>query len=138
MNLEPLLTAPLQIQVHLLTVLPAFALGTWLLWLSSKGSQTHRVFGRLYLGLMSVTAVSATFIKAYMAPSVAIGPLRFGPLHLLVLLTGWSIWTAVTSARRGDIAAHRGTMRRLYFGGLIVAGVLALAPGRVLHRMFLD
>ena len=27
-------------------------------------------------------------------------------------------------------------MRGLYFGGLIVAGLLAFAPGRIMYRMF--
>jgi uncharacterized membrane protein len=32
MTLEPLLQAPLAVQLHVATVLPAFALGTWVIF----------------------------------------------------------------------------------------------------------
>ena len=56
MSLEPILTAPLAIQLHFVTVVPAFALGTWLLFGSTKGTPRHRRLGKVYLALMAVTA----------------------------------------------------------------------------------
>ena len=38
------------------------------------------------------------------------------------------------AARRGDIQAHRGAMKGLFTGALVVAGALAFAPGRTLHQ----
>ena len=37
--------------LHLATVVPAFAIGTWLL-VRRKGSPSHRALGRVYLVLM--------------------------------------------------------------------------------------
>jgi uncharacterized membrane protein len=59
MNIEAIVQAPMAVKVHLATVLPAFAIGTWQIFLSHKGSRYHRALGFVYLGLMTVTAVAA-------------------------------------------------------------------------------
>lgn len=87
---------------------------------------------------MSITAIAAVFIRAFSSVSISVGPLRFGLQHLSVPLTAWSVWTAVRAVRRGDIAAHRGAMRGLYLGGLVVAGLLTFLPGRVMYQIFFD
>ena len=66
------------------------------------------------------------------------GPLRFGLLHLFVPLTAWSVWTALRAIRAGNIKAHQGAMRGLYFGGLVIAGLLTFLPGRIMYRMFFE
>lgn len=128
MNLGLLLHAPLPIQVHLATVLPAFAIGTWLVAASVKGSPVHRGLGAVYLVLMTVTAGAAAFIRSP-------GEGYFSPLHLLIPLTLYAVFSAVRCVRRGDIAGHRRAMLGLYVGGLVVAGTFAvLMPGRLLNR----
>jgi uncharacterized membrane protein len=136
MDLEPLLTAPLAIRLHVVTVVPAFVLGTWLLFGSHKGSPRHRLVGKLYLALMAVTAVAAVFIRSFSDLSVSAGPLRLGLLHLFVPLTAHGIYGAFATIRAGNIRGHRAAMRGLYFGAMIVAGLLAFAPGRIMFRMF--
>ncbi len=138
MNVEPLLSAPFAIKAHFFTVVPAFVLGTWLLFASEKGSPRHRLVGKVYLALMSITALAATFIRSFSGWSIEVGPFRFGLLHLFVVLTAWSVWTTLREVRKGNIAAHQGSMRGLYIGGLLIAGLLAFAPGRVMYRMFFD
>ena len=135
-NLEPLLTAPLAVRLHVLTVVPAFALGTWLLFFSTKGTSRHRLVGKVYLSLMAVTALAAVFIRSFSSASLDLGPFRLGLLHLFVPLTAHGVYGALATIRAGNIAGHRAAMRGLYFGGLIVAGLLAFAPGRVMYRMF--
>jgi uncharacterized membrane protein len=39
---------------------------------------------------------------------------------------------AILQARAGRIAAHRQSMRALYFGGCVVAGLFTLLPARLL------
>lgn len=136
MTLAPLLSAPLAVQVHVATVVPAFVLGTWLLFGSTKGSSWHRTAGKAYLVLMAVTAAAATFIRSFADLSVTVGPLKLGLIHLFVLLTFHGVYGALATIRKGDIDGHRGAMRGLYFGGLIIAGGLAFAPGRIMYRMF--
>lgn len=137
MNLEPLFTAPIPVLIHLATILPAFIIGTWLLFFSTKGSTIHRSMGKIYLTLMSITAVAATFISTPASgfPYVSVGSMRFGPIHLFVPLTVWGVYSALAGVRKGDIAQHRSAMRGLYVGGMLIAGVLAFTPGRVLQRM---
>ena len=136
MTLEPILAAPLAVQLHFVTVVPAFVVGTWLLFFSRKGSPRHRLLGKVYLGLMAATATAALFIRSFSGLSVDVGPLRLGLLHLFVPLTAHGVYGALATIRAGNIAGHRSAMRGLYFGGLIIAGALAFAPGRVMYRMF--
>ena len=135
-NLQPLLNAPLPVLIHLSTVVPAFALGTWLLFPSTKGSRHHRLVGKVYLTLMTLTSVAALCIRAFGSFAVEVGPLKFGVLHLFVPLTLHGVWATLRALRAGNIAAHRASMRGVYVGGLLIAGLLAFTPGRILHRMF--
>ena len=136
LDLEPLLAASLAVRLHVVTVVPAFVLGTWLLFLSRKGTARHRLIGKIYLGLMGVTALAALCIRSFSDVSVAVGPLRLGLIHLFVPLTVHGIYGAFATIRDGDVRGHRAAMRGLYFGAMIVAGLLAFAPGRIMFRMF--
>jgi uncharacterized membrane protein len=126
--------APWIVQLHLAAVMPALLLGAWLL-LGKKGGPRHRLLGKIYLGLMVVAALSAAVLPAQVGPTVSIGSLRLGFLHLLVLLTLRGVWMAFHTIRKGDIRAHKRHMVMLYFGALIIAGLFSLAPGRLLHRV---
>src|SRR5437879_11267115 len=42
MSFEPIRDASLAIHIHLATVIPAFLLGTWLIFFSRKGARPHR------------------------------------------------------------------------------------------------
>jgi hypothetical protein len=42
LDLSVIAHAPLAVKVHLATVVPAFAIGTWQVFLSQKGSPRHR------------------------------------------------------------------------------------------------
>lgn len=128
-NFHLIAEAPLSIQIHLATVLPAFVLGTWLLFLSRKGSPVHRKLGFAYLGLMIVTAFTTLFIQS-------LRPGQWSWIHLFVPLTFWGVYSAITRIRRGDVAGHRRSMLGLYFGGLLIAGGFTFFPGRLMYRLF--
>lgn len=130
MNFQPILQAPIAIQIHLATVLPAFVIGTWQILFSTKGSRAHRVLGFTYLGLMTATAAAAFFVRS-------IGHGALSPIHLFVPLTLWGVFRALWHVHRGNIRGHRWAMLGLYFGGILFAGGLAFLPGRVMHRVFL-
>jgi len=70
MNIDPILQAPLAIQVHLATVLPAFAIGTWQIFFSTKGARWHRALGFVYLALMTITGGCGLF-RSQRRPRVA-------------------------------------------------------------------
>ena len=130
MTLAPLLAAPLAVKIHVATVLPAFLLGTWQIFFSAKGSPLHRATGYLYLGLMTVTAITTLFIHVVMPDGPFWG---FSPIHLLVPVTLWGVVGALYFARRGDIARHKRAMIGTYVGALLIAGAFTLIPGRIMH-----
>ena len=135
-DFTPILEAPPSIQLHFVTVVPAFFLGAWQLISSRKGSTSHRLIGKVYLTLMSITAVAAFFIPSFSSWSIGVGPIRLGLIHLFIPLTINGIWQTRKALRTGDIAAHKASMRGMYLGGLIIAGALTFLPGRVMYRMF--
>ena len=130
MNLAPVADASLAIKIHLATVLPAFAIGTWLIFFSTKGARWHRALGAAYLTLMTVTAITTFFIRSINSGG------GFSFVHLFIPLTLFGVFSALWNVRRGDIKGHRNAMLGLYVGGLLIAGGLTLLPGRLLHRVF--
>jgi len=121
----------LPIQIHLVTVIPAFFLGTWLIFFSTKGSHIHRILGSVYLTLMTITAVAAIFIRS-------LNPGHLSWIHIFVPLTLFGVFRAIWRIRRKDVRGHRAAMLGVYFGGLIVAGALTFYPGRLMYRLFFE
>lgn len=132
MTLEPLLSAPPAVQLHVATVVPAVVIGTWLIAVSRKGAALHRAFGYLYLVLMAVTSVKALFITELMPGSPVFG---LSPVHLLVPLTLFGIVGALRGAWTGNIAMHRRAMLLVYTGGILIAGAFTFLPGRLMHEV---
>jgi uncharacterized membrane protein len=114
--------AELALYVHLFTVVPAVPLGAYVLW-RPKGGAAHRMLGRVWAGMMMVTALSSFWLQSLT------GGLSF--IHLFSVLTLVSIPLGVWQARRGNMRAHMNAMRGVY-AGLIAAGLMAAAPGRFL------
>ena len=132
MTLEPLLHAPLAVQVHVATVVPAFLIGTWQIFFSRKGAPFHRAMGYLYLGLMTVTSIAALFVHQLMPKSPVFG---WSPIHLFVPLTLFGVVGALRGAWTGNNATHRNAMLGVYIGGILIAGSLAFMPGRIMHAV---
>jgi uncharacterized membrane protein len=116
--------------IHLATIVPAFLIGTALLFMT-KGTPRHKLLGRIYMPLMLFTAVVTLFMPAQVGPSIG-G--HFGFIHGFSVLVLYSVPTAYIQARRGNIAKHRSAMIGLYVGGILIAGSFAFMPGRLLHH----
>ena len=132
MSLAPLLAAPFAVQLHVFTVVPAFFLGTWLIFFSRKGAPRHRAVGYAYLTLMTVTAITALFIHEIPAIDIVYG---FGPIHIFSLVTLSGVVGALRGAWTHNIKMHRSSMLGVYIGGLLIAGTFAFLPGRIMHAM---
>ena len=128
MFLTPVLEAPLAIQIHLLTVLPAAIIGAIVLF-RRKGTRLHRMFGKVWVVLMVTTAGSTFFIHSI---NMFYG---FSPIHLLSIVVIAVCIQGVMAARRHDIKTHRNIMRGLYVGGIGIAGVFTLYPDRLMHKL---
>lgn len=116
---------------HLFTVLPCVILGG-VLFSIRQGSFTHKVLGRIYMSLMTITAILTLFMSA------EVGPIflnHFGWIHLFSILTLYSIPTALLAIKRGNIKAHKRKMILLYAGAIVIAGGFTLMPGRYLHGL---
>jgi uncharacterized membrane protein len=132
MTLEPLLAAPLAVQIHVATVLPAAVIGAFLLLWRGKGTPTHRFFGRIWVVLMIGSSLSSLFIHEL---NVWRG---FSPIHILSLVTIVGCVYAVRAAMRGDIRAHKKTMTQIYVGGILIAGGFTFAPYRIMNRVVIE
>jgi uncharacterized membrane protein len=119
--------------LHLGTIIPAFAIGTYLLAMK-KGTRPHKLLGKIYMSLMLVTAIVTLFMPAYVGPRLLE---HFGFIHLFSLLVLYSVPAAYIYARNGNIVKHRQRMISLYIGGILIAGAFTLMPGRLLNQLLL-
>ena len=120
--------APVAIKLHLFAVLLAFAIGVALL-IGVKGRTFHRTLGWVWVVAMMTGAVSSLFIRI----------INHGSLSYIHLLAGWTIVAlpmAVFAARTHRVKAHARFMTGLFTGGLILAGLLAFMPGRLMWNMW--
>jgi uncharacterized membrane protein len=126
MTLAPVLDAALPIRLHAAAALAALALGAVQLALR-KGSQRHRVLGWVWVVLMALVAASSFFVHTI----CMVG--GFSVIHLLSILSLVGLPIAVAHARSHRIRAHARGMKLLYLGGLVLAGLFTLLPGRIMH-----
>lgn len=119
---------PVPVAIHLATTLGALVLGTALLARRIKGDRAHRIAGWTWVSLMMVTAISTLWIPGF---------LKLSWIHVFTVITLVSVPRAVMHARRGQGAAHGKSMRGVFFYALVIAGLLALLPGRRLGNMVL-
>ena len=117
------MTMPLPIAIHAGCAFAALILGGALLSRRLKGDRAHRIAGWTWVALMATVAVSSLWIPGF---------LRLGWIHLFTLLTVVSLPLGVHRARNHNVKGHRSTMIGLYTGGLVIAGIFTLIPGRIL------
>ena len=116
--------------VHMLSALAALAVGAVVL-ARRKGTTSHRAIGWTWVVLMGTAAATSAFMRDTGMPNLA----GFTPIHLLTVTVGVLLPRAVVAARRGNIVSHRRSMRGIYIGGCIVAGMFTLLPMRFLGHL---
>jgi uncharacterized membrane protein len=128
LNFAPLLDAAPQIPLHAFAAMAAFVLGVVQL-AAPKGTLPHRTIGWIWVMLMAMVAVSSFWIHQIRL----VGP--FSPIHLLSIFTLVVLPIGVWRAHRHEVAGHRRVMIATFIGALVVAGVLTLLPGRIMHAV---
>lgn len=128
MSLAPLLNMPSYLQIHVVCAIIAVALGLFVV-VRERRDRLHKVTGYIWAVSMATVAVSSFWIQEY----ALIGP--FSPIHLLSVLTLWSLWAVIRHAIAGRIKAHRAVFRNLYWYGLLVAGTFNFLPGRRMNEV---
>ncbi|GIL05063.1 MAG: DUF2306 domain-containing protein [Burkholderiaceae bacterium] len=121
---------PLSIVLHV-----AFAAGALLVGVAQfagpKGNRRHRLLGWIWVALMSGVAATSVFIRDYGLPNL----FGYTPIHLFTVLTIVTLPLAIVHARRHDVVRHAASMKGLFVGGLLVAGLATLIPGRRLGNL---
>ena len=115
---------------HLLTAMAALLLGGVVLW-RRKGTGSHRALGWAWVVLMGSTALASAFIRDDHLPNVA----GITPIHAFTVLVSVNLPRGIWCIRRGQVQAHRKTMRGLFIGACVLAGVFTLLPGRFLGTL---
>ncbi len=125
-----------EIAIHAAAAIGAVITGPVALWARKGRTQRpklHRAFGYAWVTLMIVTALSALFIHTGGVLHIA----GWSPIHLLVPVTFAMLFASFYKLVKGNIAAHRQIMQRLYLGACVVAGFFTLLPNRFLGHLVL-
>ncbi|MCB2097299.1 MAG: DUF2306 domain-containing protein [Parvularculaceae bacterium] len=135
MTLEPLLQAPLVVQIHAFGAMAALPLGAVQL-IAPKGNLQHKILGAAWVLIMAAVGISSFFMQHPTAPGDPFW-MRFSPIHIFTLLTAYALlhggWMLVRGGPR--LRFHSRPFIGLFIGGLIVAGLLAFLPGRIMHQV---
>lgn len=128
MNLDLFFAAPLVIQLHALAAFAALGVALWML-AAPKGTFSHRTFGWAFIILMIIVATTAIFIRQ-------VNSGQFSFIHAFVPLTFFGIIGGLRAIRfKRDVKKHRRAMFGLVFGALMIPGLFAFAPGRLLYAV---
>lgn len=126
--MDALLNATPPIPFHTFAALAALLLGIVQLSMK-KGGKTHRILGRLWVGLMLAVAISSFFIHEINLWG------KYSYIHLLSIFTIFSLVLAVHYARTGQIKRHKKVMVLMFWLALVLTGMFTLLPGRVMHQV---
>ena len=118
------------IPVHAIMAMIAIILGGIQLSMK-KGGVIHKLLGRIWVGIMMFVSISSFFIHEIKLWGA------YSPIHLLSLLTIFTLGVGIYYVRVGNVKRHKQTMITLYFFALIVAGFFTLYPGRIMHQILI-
>lgn len=117
---------PPLILLHLATIITALAL-TPVMLMRRRGDRLHRRLGTIWVAAMFATALISFGIKGSL-------PGGFSYIHIL------SIWTMIQvpmiwwNARQHRVERHRGAVRAMVLGALLIAGFFTFPFDRMLGR----
>jgi len=115
---------PAIVWAHLATILVALAF-TPVMLLRRRGDRPHRLLGTIWVVAMMATAFISLFVRLS-------HPGHFSFIHLIsvyVLIQVPLLWR---DARRHNIASHRGSIRGVVTGALLIAGFFTFPFHRLL------
>lgn len=127
-DLSPVLTAGTAIQVHVTAAVTTLAIGTFLMF-APKGFRLHRTFGWAWVIAMALTAGSTFFIQAIFQNA-------YSPIHALSAWTLLGLPFGIAAVKRRDVKKHRKMMTDMFVGGMLIAGLFSLLPGRMMWHVF--
>jgi uncharacterized membrane protein len=111
---------------HIATILLAVTL-TPVMLLRRRGDRLHRRLGWVWASAMALTALLSFWIRG----------LNSGSLSLIHILSAWTLIQVplmVWAARTHNLRRHRGAVRGMVAGALIVAGTFTFPFDRLMGR----
>jgi len=127
-SIEPLLAASTVVQIHVTGAISAFVIGVVIL-ASPKGLRWHKTLGWAWVIAMVVTASSSFFLSGMMGSAMS-------PIHALSAWTLIGLPFGIAAIRRRKINEHRQSMTGMFVGAIMIAGLFAFLPGRLMWHMF--
>lgn len=129
MNIDLFINARPVVIVHTLCAFVALFIGI-AMFLRKKGTASHKLLGKIFVGFMAVTAFSAIFITG-------LNGKYWSFIHIFVPVSFYAIWELFHYVRKGDIKKHEKAVKGLFFGALLIPGLLSFLPGRLMwHVVF--
>lgn len=116
--------APLSILFHLAFALISVLVGGVVLF-RQKGTQVHRLLGRVWVGLMLIVAFGSFLIQARG---------HFSFIHILSVAIIVSLLSAIHAIRNGNIRRHK-INKSIAYASLCIAGLFTLLPYRMLGKL---
>jgi uncharacterized membrane protein len=114
---------------HIATIVAALVL-TPVMLLRRRGDRLHRRLGWVWVSAMAATAAMTFGIRG----------LNQGSLSLIHILSAWTLIQVpliVWAARSHNVARHRGAVRGMVTGALIIAGIFTFPFDRLMgHWLF--
>lgn len=122
-------SVPWRVWPHLLTIMAALALTPAML-LRRRGDRLHRLLGWTWAAAMFLTAVLSLNLRA-------INHGGFSFIHILSVWTLIQVPIIIWSARTHKVGRHRGAVRGMVTGALLIAGFFTFPFNRMLgHWLF--
>jgi len=128
MNWNAITDASWVIQLHWIAALTALVFGIVML-VRKKGTLSHKLVGRGFIGLMLVTAISSFWIRE-------INRGAFSWIHIFIPVTFFASWEAIHYIRKGNVKRHKRAVIGMFFGALLIPGALTFVPGRRMWMLF--
>ena len=128
MNWSAFTEAPLIIQIHWIAAVIALGFGIAML-VRPKGTTSHKRIGRGFIILMLITAFTAFFIREINRGS-------FSWIHIFIPVTVFASWEAIHYIRKGNVKRHKRAVFGMFFGALLIPGLLTFLPGRRMWMLF--
>lgn len=91
----------------------------------------NRTLGWIWVALMMTVAVGSFWIHGR---QIRLGG-PWSPIHLLSIFSLIMLPLGVWYAHRQRVHGHRITMISIFTGGLVIARLFTLVPGRIMHAV---
>lgn len=120
--------------LHALVATLALVFGGFNAFRPTRGDLLHRTVGRIWVGLMEVTALSGIIVF------LGVDPHKYGAIDIfLVALALWVVVTLVLgilTARKGNIGSHKRAMLGNYIGLVVALVFVLIIPTRDIPTSF--